>query len=101
VLIEAIQRHDCSVQQINFYNNELQNLPWDSYFGLLLNLNSAHWFTIKKHNGNYYNLDSTLKKPQFIGQKYHLIKFLILVIHSIKDVYIFAVLQQKSRINYS
>lgn len=28
-----------------------------------------HWFSIKKINENYYNLDSQLKKPEVIGNE--------------------------------
>ena len=28
-----------------------------------------HWFSIKKINDNYYNLDSQLKKPEVIGNE--------------------------------
>ena len=72
----------------------LQSLPWDSYFGLLINLNGAHWFTIKNLNGIYYNLDSTFRKPSQIGHKDDLVRYLIRLIQKFKNVYIFAVLQQ-------
>ncbi|CAF4338482.1 unnamed protein product [Rotaria sp. Silwood2] len=93
ILIEAIKQRGHAVQQINFFTNEpLQNLPWDSYFGLLINLNSEHWFTIKSINGIYYNLDSTFKKPSAIGQKHNLVNYLIFLIERFKSVYLFAVL---------
>ncbi|CAF1250513.1 unnamed protein product [Rotaria sp. Silwood1] len=93
ILIEAIKRQGHAVQQINFYSSEpLQNLPWDSYFGLLINLNGAHWLTIKCLNGIYYNLDSTLKKPWSIGPKDYLVNYLIFLIQRFKSVYLFAVL---------
>ncbi len=95
ILIEAINRCGYQVRQVNFYNGELlENLPWDSYFGLLINLNGAHWFTIKNLNGIYYNLDSTFSKPSQIGQKKDLINYLIRLIHKFRNVYIFTVLQQ-------
>ena len=98
ILIEAITRQGHPVRQINFYNGEpLQNLPWDSYFGLLLNLNGAHWFTIKNLNGIYYNLDSTFSKPSQIGKKDALINYLIHLIGKFKNVYIFTVSQQTNR----
>ncbi|CAF1032451.1 unnamed protein product [Rotaria sordida] len=93
ILIEAIKKHGHTVRQINFYDNEpLQNLPWDSYFGLLINLNGEHWFTIKNFNGIYYNLDSTFKKPSRIGQKNNLVDYLIFLIERFPNVYLFAVL---------
>ncbi|CAF0959487.1 unnamed protein product [Adineta ricciae] len=81
VLIEAIKRCGFNVRQINFYNGEsLQDLPWDSYFGLLININGNHWFTIKNLQGIYYNLDSTFHKPSQIGSKTDLnITFVLLV----------------------
>ena len=94
ILIEAITRCGYQVRQINYYHNELQNLLWDSYFGLLINLNGAHWFTIKNLNQIYYNLDSTFRKPAPIGQKDDLVRYLIRLIQKFKSVYIFTVLQQ-------
>lgn len=95
ILIEAINRYGYQVRQINFYNGEpLQNLPWDSYFGLLININGDHWFTIKNLNGIYYNLDSTFSKPYKIGQKKELVDYLIRLIQRFRNVYIFTVLQQ-------
>jgi josephin len=95
ILIEAINRHGFSVRQINIYQNEsISNLPWDSYFGLLINLNGAHWFTIKNVNGIYYNLDSTLRKPIEIGKKEHLIQYLYRIIYRTRTVYLFVVSQQ-------
>ncbi len=102
ILIEAINRCGYQVRQVNFYNGELlENLPWDSYFGLLINLNGAHWFTIKNLNGLYYNLDSTFSKPSQIGQKKDLINYLIRLIHKFPNVYIFTVLQQTNPIYHS
>ncbi|CAF3963904.1 unnamed protein product [Rotaria magnacalcarata] len=98
ILIEAINRCGHLVRQINFYNGEpLQNLPWDSYFGLLINLNGAHWFTIKNLNEIYYNLDSTFTKPLKIGLKNDLVKYLIGFIQNFTNVYIFTVLKQTYR----
>ncbi|CAF3171944.1 unnamed protein product [Rotaria socialis] len=98
ILIEAINRCGHLVRQINFYNGEpLQNLPWDSYFGLLINLNGAHWFTIKNLNEIYYNLDSTFTKPLKIGLKDDLVKYLISFIQNFTNVYIFTVLKQTYR----
>ncbi|CAF1175186.1 unnamed protein product [Rotaria sordida] len=95
ILIEAINRCGFDVRQINIYNGEsIYNLPWDSYFGLLINLNGDHWFTIKNHNGIYYNLDSTLRKPIQIGQKERLIQYLIDLIHKTRTIYLFVVSQQ-------
>jgi hypothetical protein len=62
-----------------------------------LNLNGAHWFTIKNINGLYYNLDSTFSKPSQIGLKDALVSYLIHLIQKFKNVYIFAVLQQTNR----
>lgn len=88
------------VQQINFYKGTpLQDLPWDHYFGLLINLNGAHWFTIKNLNETYYNLDSTLRKPYKIGRKDDLVKYLIYLIQRSNNIYIFAVLQQQTLIS--
>jgi josephin len=98
ILIEAITRRGHPVRQINYFTGEpLQNLPWDTYFGLLLNLNGAHWFTIKNINGLYYNLDSTFPKPSQIGLKDALVSYLIHLIQQFKNVYIFTVLQETNR----
>ena len=92
ILIEAINRCGFDVRQIDIYNREsISQIPWDHYFGLLINLNGTHWFTIKNLNGIYYNLDSTLRKPVQIGQKNHLIEYLKRLIHRIRTVYLFAV----------
>jgi josephin len=92
ILIEAINRHGFQVRQVNIYNGEsLYDLPWDLYFGLLINLNGTHWFTIKNLNGIYYNLDSTLRKPIEIGDKKHLIQYLIRIIQRTHNVYLFVV----------
>lgn len=101
ILIEAITQQGHTVRQINFYNGEpLQNLPWDSYFGLLLNINGAHWFTIKYLNGFYYNLDSTFSKPSQIGKRDALIAYLIHLIQRFRNIYIFAVLQQQQQVKH-
>ena len=93
--MEAITRHGHQVRQLNFYNGEtLQTLPWDTYFGLLINLNGAHWFTIKRINGVYYNLDSTFSRPSRLGPKEGLIHYLLQLIGQFQNVYIFTVLQQ-------
>ncbi len=95
ILIEAINRCGFNVRQINIYHGEaIDQLPWDSYFGLLINLNGAHWFTIKNLNGIYYNLDSTLRKPIEIGQKQDLIQYLIRLIQRTQTVYLFVVSEQ-------
>lgn len=94
VLIEAIHRVGFQVRQINVYNDYLPSLPWDSYFGLLINLNRRHWFTIKNLNGIYYNLDSTLRKPKEIGQKPDMISYLYRLTER-NRVYLFAVLQEQ------
>ena len=95
ILIEAIRRFGFDVRQINIYGGErLADLPWDSYFGLLVNLNGQHWFTIKNLRGIYHNLDSTLRKPLEIGQKQHLIDYLIRLIQNTSRVYLFVVTQQ-------
>ena len=92
ILIEAINRKGHPVRQINYRNGEpLQQLPWDTYFGLLMNINGAHWFTIKRINGVYYNLDSTFARPSRLGPKEALVKYLIYLIENFKDVYIFVV----------
>lgn len=95
ILIEAINRCGFDVRQVDMYRSEaLGQLPWDSYFGLLINLNGAHWFTIKNLNGIYYNLDSTLRKPIEIGQREHLIHYLHHLISRTRTVYLFVVSQQ-------
>jgi josephin len=95
ILIEAINRCGFNVRQIDIYHGEsIYNLPWDLFFGLLINLNGSHWFTIKNLNGIYYNLDSTLRKPIQIGQKQDLIQYLIRLIHRTRMVYLFVVTQQ-------
>lgn len=101
VLIEAIRRFDFNVRQVNVYRDQLSTLPWNSYFGLLINLNQRHWFTIKNLSGIYYNLDSTLRKPLEIGEKTHLINYLTMLIHRYERVYLFVVVheQQMDRTN--
>ncbi|CAF1244061.1 unnamed protein product [Rotaria magnacalcarata] len=95
ILIEAINRCGFNVRQLNIYHGEsIYHLPWDSYFGLLINLNGTHWFTIKNHNGIYHNLDSTLRKPIQIGGKERLIQYLINLIQKTRTVYLFVVSQQ-------
>ncbi|CAF0796286.1 unnamed protein product [Adineta ricciae] len=95
ILIEAINRCGFDVRQIDVYRGEsFERLPWDSYFGLLINLNGAHWFTIKNLSGIYYNLDSTLRKPIEIGQRSHLIQYLYRLIRQTRTVYLFVVSQK-------
>jgi len=95
ILIKAINRCGFDVRQIDIDHGELiYNLPWDLYFGLLINLNGAHWFTIKNLNGFYYNLDSTLRKPIKIGQKNDLIQYLMRLIYRTQTLYLFVVTQQ-------
>ena len=92
ILIEAINQYGYNVRQIDIYRGEtLDQLPWNSLFGLLINLNNTHWFTIKNLNGIYYNLDSTFRKPKTIGDKNDLINYLNRLIHRTESVYLFAV----------
>ena len=91
VLIEAVTRFGYLVQQINFYDSGLKDRPWDHYYGLLINLNGCHWFTIKNLNGIHYNLDSTLSRPAKIGEKNELVNYLIRLIYKFRQVYLFAV----------
>ncbi len=92
ILIEAINQYGYNVRQIDIYQGEsLDQLPWNSLFGLLINLNGAHWFTIKNLNEIYYNLDSTLRKPKQIGDKNDLIHYLNRLIHRTRTVYLFVV----------
>lgn len=96
ILVRAINSLDFDVQQIEIYRGQsLYNLPWDYYFGLLINLNGKHWFTIKNLRGIYYNLDSTLRKPMEIGTKENLIEYLIRLIRRTSMVYLFVVTQQE------
>lgn len=96
ILIEAINRVGFDVRQLDIYRGEqIHTLPWDSYFGLLINLNGTHWFTIKNHSGIYYNLDSTLRKPIQIGNKERLIQYLINLMHKNRTIYIFVVSQKR------
>lgn len=98
ILIEAINRCGFDVRQIDLYNGEsIQRLPWDIYFGLLINLNGTHWFTIKNLNGIYYNLDSTLRKPLKIGYEQNLIEYLCHLIRRTRMIYLFVVTQQKTQ----
>jgi josephin len=92
ILIEAINQYGYNVRQINIYHGEtLDQLPWNSLFGLLVNLNGTHWFTIKNLNGIYYNLDSTFRKPKTIGDKNDLIQYLNRLIYRTQTVYLFTV----------
>lgn len=95
VLIEAIRRVGFDVRQVDFYREHLSTLPWDSFFGLLINLSQSHWFTIKNLNGIYYNLDSTLRKPMEIGNKNQLIDYLSKLIQRYHHVYLFVVMQEQ------
>lgn len=97
ILIRAIDRLGFDTKQIDLYNgSSLHDLPWDDYFGLLINLNGKHWLTIKNLQGIYYNLDSTLRKPMSIGTRDDLIAYLIQLIRRTSMVYLFIVTQQKS-----
>jgi len=92
ILIEAINQFGYNVRQIDIYHGaSLDRLPWDLLFGLLINLNGTHWFTIKNLNGIYYNLDSTLRKPKQIGDKNDLISYLDRLIRRTQTVYLFIV----------
>jgi josephin len=92
ILIEAINQFGYNVRQIDIYHGaSLDQLPWDLLFGLLINLNGTHWFTIKNLNGIYYNLDSTLRKPKQIGDKNDLISYLDRLIRRTQTVYLFIV----------
>lgn len=95
VLIEAIRRVGFDVRQVDFYREHLSTLPWDSFFGLLINLSQRHWFTIKNLNGIYYNLDSTLRKPMEIGNKSQLTDYLAKLIQRYYHVYLFVVMQEQ------
>lgn len=96
ILIEAIRRCGFDVRQVDLYGGEsLADLPWNRYFGLLVNLNGTHWFTIKNLNGIYYNLDSTLRKPVQIGQTRDLINYLCRLLQRTSSVYLFVVLCQQ------
>lgn len=96
ILIEAINSCGYNVRQIDFSRGEsLSTLPWDTYFGLLINLNGSHWFTVKNLNGIYYNLDSTLRKPFQIGHRDRLIEYLNRLIYHTRKVYLFVVNQQQ------
>jgi josephin len=97
ILISAINRCGFDVRQIDIYHGEsIYTLRWDLFFGLLINLNGTHWFTIKNLNGIYYNLDSTLRKPIQIGQKEDLIKYLCRLIHRTRLIYLFIVTQKQN-----
>ena len=96
ILIRAIDRLGFDVRQIDLYHDQSwYRLPWDEYFGLLVNLNGKHWLTIKNLQGIYYNLDSTLRKPMSIGTRDDLIDYLIRLIRRTSMVYLFIVTQQK------
>ena len=97
VLIGAINSLGFDVQQIDLYREDtsLHALPWDRYFGLLINLNASHWFTIKNLRGIYHNLDSTLRKPMEIGTRDDLIDYLIRLIRRTSKVYLFTVSEQE------
>ena len=95
VLIDALKHFGFRVQQINYLDFEIfRQSHWDSYFGILMNINRHHWFSIKRINEIYYNLDSQLTKPMFIGKKDDLIRYLIDLIQTNSHVYIFAVIFQ-------
>lgn len=96
VLLSAIEQHGYFVQQIHIDRDPtLKSFPWDSFFGLLLNRNGRHWFTIKRFEGIYQNLDSSLSRPEHIGDKTELIYYLTFMIECGYKMYIFAVTETK------
>ena len=53
------------------------NIPTDLRWGILhLPVQRKHWIAVRKVNGDFYNLDSKLNRPQLIGNNQQLIAFL-------------------------
>jgi josephin len=96
ILIEAIHRHGFHVQQIDIDRGAtLSQQPWSEYFGLLINLNGKHWFTIKNLDGVYYNLDSTFRRPVQIGDERQLIEYLRRLVRTTSNVFLFVVSREQ------
>ncbi|KAE8611463.1 hypothetical protein XENTR_v10012460 [Xenopus tropicalis] len=54
----------------------IMNLPSSLSWGpLKLPLKRQHWICVREVGGNYYNLDSKLKRPEWIGSEDDLRKF--------------------------
>lgn len=94
IILEAFKKEGYSLRAIDS-TESFETFPFNQSFGLLLNkaldqsflervpfLNrfskpARHWFAIKCLNdGNFYDLDSKLKKPQLIGDRQQLIDYL-------------------------
>ena len=71
------------VNHLFFFNRSPEEINIDKLYGILINTVGKwtafgyqfslklfrHWFSIKKINDHYYNLDSQLKKPEVIGNE--------------------------------
>jgi josephin len=56
------RRKSCSTLPLDSLLGVLLNVPTPSFWGGLTK--SRHWFSLRKIDGKWYNLDSTLKGPQ-------------------------------------
>jgi len=97
ILMTAIQRQGYKIRLIDINHGEIiDKSNFSNYFGLLLNRNGDHWFTIKRliNRGNgqeYWNLDSLLAKPKLIGDANDLAHYLYTFIHRTDNPFIFVV----------
>ncbi|KAJ8913849.1 hypothetical protein NQ315_003758 [Exocentrus adspersus] len=82
-----------NLQNINGY---ILNVPTDYKISFItLPLRRKHWITIREIDGFFYNLDSKLDSPQFIGQETDLLCFLRDILNS-KDKELFLVVTSET-----
>lgn len=88
VIMAALQRKNCEAiwfdkrrdpkcLLLNNISGFILNVPTEYKFGFVsLPLKKRHWITLKKLNGYYYNLDSKLDAPYYIGNDDEFIEYL-------------------------
>uniref|UniRef100_A0A8C9G4D1 Josephin-1 n=1 Tax=Pavo cristatus TaxID=9049 RepID=A0A8C9G4D1_PAVCR len=71
------KRRDVNVIALSNVMGFIMNLPSSLCWGpLKLPLKRQHWICVREVGGTYYNLDSKLKMPEWIGGESELRKFL-------------------------
>ncbi|XP_061495126.1 josephin-1 [Rhineura floridana] len=71
------KRRDVSVIALSNVMGFIMNLPSSLCWGpLKLPLKRQHWICVREVGGTYYNLDSKLKVPEWVGGESELRKFL-------------------------
>ncbi|NP_001089918.1 Josephin domain containing 1 L homeolog [Xenopus laevis] len=71
------KRRDVNLISLSNVTGFIMNLPSSLSWGpLKLPLKRQHWICVREVGGNYYNLDSKLKRPEWIGSEDDLRKFL-------------------------